>query len=268
MRIARTTVGALVALVTLTSGAAAVWGAGAAAADSEPPGAPPVGACYRLGFGEATRPTSDAAPVSCRGRHTAQTYFVGRLDTVVDGHLLAVDSKRAQRQLEHTCPNRLDDYVGGSEETRALSRLASVWFSPTLQQSDRGASWFRCDVVAVAGSSRLAPLLPPRLLRHVLDRPDSLARVGLCGTAAPGSEDFSRVICSAKHSWRAISTIDISGGSAYPGVGAVRDAGESTCRDEVQQRSDSADRFSYGWEWPTREQWRSGQRFGYCWAPD
>ena len=26
--------------------------------------------------------------------------------------------------------------------------------------------------------------------------------------------------------------------------------------------------FRFGWEWPTREQWRAGQRHGYCWAPD
>ena len=30
----------------------------------------------------------------------------------------------------------------------------------------------------------------------------------------------------------------------------------------------SPEEFRYGWEWPTRAQWRDGQRYGFCWAPD
>ena len=227
---------------------------------------PDARACYRLDFDEATAPTNDSRPVSCAKRHTAQTYYVGRLDTVVDGHLLAVDSRLAQRQVERACPRQLSGYLGGSSETRALSRLEAVWFSPTIEQSDEGASWFRCDAVALAGSGKLAPL--PRRLRGILDRPDALDGVGLCGTTAPGEQGFERVICSRRHRWRALSTIAISGGEAYPGEAAVRGAGESSCRDQVRQASGSPERFSYGWEWPTRDQWRGGQWFGYCWAPD
>jgi hypothetical protein len=229
------------------------------------PKRPRVGACYNLDFASATRPTSDSRPVSCAKPHTAQTYYVGRLDTVVDGHLLAVDSRLAQRQVERACPRRLADHVGGSAETRALSRLQAVWFSPTIEESDEGASWFRCDVVALAAPGELAPL-PPNL-KDILDRPGALDRVGLCANAAPGTRGFERVICSRPHAWRAVSTIDIPGGRLYPGVGAVREAGESTCRDRVRRASGSPERFTYGWEWPTRSQWRAGQHFGYCWAP-
>jgi hypothetical protein len=235
-----------------------------AAADLPEP--PPDDACYRLAFDEATEPTNDSPPVPCGRRHTAQTYHVGRLDTVVDGHLLAVDSRLAQRQVARTCPRVLARYLGGSAEARALSRLEAVWFSPTIEESDEGASWFRCDVVAVAGTGRLAPL--PRRLRGLLDDTGALDRVGLCGTAAPGARGFERVICSRRHAWRAMSTIPISGDGPYPGVEAVREAGESTCRNRVREASGSPERFTYGWEWPTRDQWRTGQRFGYCWAPD
>ena len=205
---------------------------------------PPARACYRLGFDEATAPTTDSPPVSCRTRHTARTYHVGRLDTVVDGHLLAVDSRLAQRQVERACPRELADYLGGSAETRALSRLEAVWFSPTIEQSDDGASWFRCDAVALAESGKLAPL--PRRLRGILDRSDALDEVGLCGTAAPGERGFERVICSRRHRWRAMSTIGIPGGDTYPGVAAVREAGESQCRDRVRRATGSPERFSYG----------------------
>ncbi|HEU4514462.1 MAG TPA: septum formation family protein [Nocardioidaceae bacterium] len=227
---------------------------------------PRDGACYRIGFEEATAPTNDDDPVRCTGRHTARTFFVGRLDTVVDGHLLAVDSRVAQEQVAQACPRRLARFTGGTARERRLSRLEAVWFSPTLEQSDLGASWFRCDVVALGRGKSLAPL--PRGLRGVLDRPGALDRVGLCGTAEPGSRGFERVICSRPHAWQAVTTIDITAGPTYPGVGAVREAGEERCRDLVAETSGSPEEFRYGWEWPTRDQWRSGQRYGFCWAPD
>ncbi|HEX6247782.1 MAG TPA: septum formation family protein [Nocardioidaceae bacterium] len=228
---------------------------------------PGVGRCYDLDFDAATAPTNDDDPVSCRGRHTAQTYHVGRLDLVVDGHLLAVDSTRAQRQVQEQCTRQLVRHVGGTPRDRRLSRLQAVWFSPTIEQSDEGASWFRCDVVGLGQSSRLAPLPRPRELRGILDRENGLDEVGLCGTAAPGSPRFKRTICSQRHSWRALTTIDLDGGR-YPGRAAVRRAGEDRCRGIVRRASGSPDRFRYGWEWPSRDQWRAGQRYGFCWAPD
>jgi hypothetical protein len=224
-----------------------------------------VGACYDLDFDQATAPTSEIPPVSCRKRHTTQTYFVGRLDTVVDGHLLAVDSRVAQRQVSESCPRHFASYVGGSAGDRELSRLKAVWFSPTIEESDQGASWFRCDAVAIERAGTLAPL--PGRVHGILDRPDALEKVGICGTAAPGARSFERVICSHRHAWKALSTISISG-TTYPGISAVRRAGEDDCRDQVERASGTPERFSYGWEWPTREQWGDGQHFGYCWAPD
>lgn len=220
---------------------------------------PKVGACYDLDFDEATAPTSDEAPVRCTRKHTAQTYYVGRLRTVVGGHLLAVDSRRAQRQVRRACPRKLARYIGGSRRDGRLARLEAVWFSPTIAQSDQGASWFRCDVLALGRGTTLTPLPPPRRLRGILDRSDGLDTVGLCGTTAPGEPGFERVICSLPHAWRALTTIDLE---------QVRGPGEETCRDLVSEASGSPEEFRYGWEWPTRKQWRAGQRFGYCWAPE
>jgi hypothetical protein len=236
-------------------------------APQRPPAPPPDGACYRLGFDQLTEPSNRSHPVPCSERHDAQTIHVGRLDTVVAGHALSVDSDRVLRQLSAECPRRFADHVGGTPQDRDLSRLEVVWFAPTLAQGDRGADWFRCDVVALAGREALFPLPPPRRLAGVLDGPEGAA-YGLCGTATPGDPDFVRVICGRGHSWRAVSTIPLAGGRAYPGQDRVRRTGDETCRDRV--RADAADplKFRYGWEWPTREQWQRGQHFGYCWAPD
>lgn len=232
----------------------------------EVPSAPPRTACYRLGYEQVTEPTNQSASVPCGTRHTAQTFSVGRIDAVVDGNP-AVDSRLAEKQLATICPRRLDAYVGGTVEDRALSRFEVTWFRPTLEQSDLGASWFRCDLVALSADDRLAPLPPPGRLRNVLDREGALDAWGLCGTAAPGTRGFDRVLCSRRHTWRAIATIPLPG-AGYPGTSVVRRAGDGICRDAVRSVSGSPERFRYGWEWPTREQWSQGQRYGYCWAPE
>jgi hypothetical protein len=233
---------------------------------ASPPVPPARDACYRLGFDQLTRPSNDSEPVRCGGRHVARTIHVGRLDTVVGGHALAVDSDRVQAQLARTCPRRLAAHLGGTPQARDLSRFAVVWFSPTLEQSDRGAEWFRCDLVAIAGPERLHPL--PRRTAGILDRPGALARFGLCGTARPGAPRFERVICARPHSWRAIATIPLPGGRSYPGAARVRSEGNASCRDVAAERAADPLRFEFGWEWPTREQWGNGRRYGYCWAPD
>lgn len=232
-----------------------------------PPAAPPTAACYRLTTEQLTEPTNSSAPVPCSGPHTAATIYVGRLDMVVDGHAVAVDSAAVQRQLSSTCPRRLAAYVGGSGRTRALSRFNVVWYSPTLEQSDRGADWFRCDLIAFARADALMSLPPTRRLAGVLDRPGALRAYGLCGTAAPGARGFERVLCGRPHSWRAADTIAIPGGARYPGVRVARTAGDADCRHFARSLAPRSVRFEYGWEWPTALQWARGQHFGFCWLP-
>jgi hypothetical protein len=90
---------------------------------------------------------------------------------------------------------------------------------------------------------------------------------GLCGTAAPGARGFERVACARRHTWRAFTTVPLPGGTAYPGTTKVRTAGDDVCKARARARATDALKFRYGWEWPTREQWSTGQHFGYCWVP-
>jgi len=232
---------------------------------AKPVPAPPVPACYRLGYQEAVAPTNQAAAVGCDTRHTSVTFAVGRLDTVVDGHLLAVDSARVQSQVATTCPERFARFVGGSQEDRRLSMLRAVWFTPTVEASDTGAAWYRCDVIAVAADEKLAPLTGR--LAGVLSTEAGQDRYGMCSTAEPGDPDFARVICSSGHSWRAITTVPFPDGP-YPGADKVREAGQQPCEDAARQVAADTLSFRWGYEWPTAEQWRAGRHYGLCWAPD
>jgi len=226
---------------------------------------PKEGACYRLSFDAALAYTSDAAPRRCRGEHTSVTYAVGALDTVVDGHLVAVDSRRVKAQVAETCPRLLAEYVGGSVDQRRLSMLRAVWFTPTVEESDAGAAWYRCDLIAVAGDESLAALTGD--LGGALATPEGRTRWGMCGTAAPGSQDFERVLCSGPHSWRAVEVVTFPS-EDYPGEEAAEARGQGQCEDAGNAAAEDPLDFQWGYEWPTEEQWDSGTTYGLCWVPD
>lgn len=230
-----------------------------------PSPAPRVGDCHRLSYDGAVAPTAGNRTVACGEPHTAETFQVGRLDTVVDGRLLAVDSDEVQEQIATTCPRGLAEYVGGTEEQRRLSMLRAVWFTPTLEQSDAGADWFRCDAVALAEDSRLLAL--DATLEDTLDTEAGRQRFGVCGTAEPGTAGFRRVACAEPHSWRALRTVALPGPD-YPGEEAAARAGETPCRDAANAQAPDPLDFQWGYEWPTAEQWAAGQTWGVCWVPD
>lgn len=229
-----------------------------------PPTPPERGACYRLTVADALRATNGAKPVPCSSKHTAVTVSVGQLRPVVDGHLLAVDSARVQRQVATRCRTLVDRHVGGSTETRRLARVQAVWFSPTLAQSDRGALWFRCDLVVASGTRSLVDL--PTKTAGMLARPGALDTYGTCGTAAPAAKSFTRVVCSAKHTWRARTTIALPANATYLAKGAGT-AADARCRDVAARAAGSTARLRWSFEWPTKAQWAAGQRYGLCWTP-
>ncbi|MDN7120750.1 septum formation family protein [Nocardioides sp. ChNu-153] len=223
---------------------------------------PPLDACYALSAEEAVAPTSAADPVDCAASPTAVTYEVGALDLYDAGHLLAVDSAQVQRTLATTCRAGLASYLGTDETTLRLSVLRSVWFSPSLEQSDAGADWYRCDVIAVVAEATLGELEPT--MRGVLA--DGVRSWGLCGTARPGEAGFQRVACGLDHTWRAVEVVDLGTG-AYPGAEAAQGAGSEPCQEAARELAADALDYEWGYEWPSAEQWAAGQTWGTCWAP-
>jgi hypothetical protein len=235
-----------------------------------PPAAPAVGSCYRMSYDEAVAPTAGDQPVPCTKGHTTQTYAVDQLDLVANGHLLAVDSDAVQRQVANRCPAQLPAYLGATKDQLRLSMLRPVWFTPTVEESDAGATWYRCDVVPVTGEKQVAKV--DHDLAGALGKPAGREEFAMCGTAEPGTPSFSRVLCREEHSWRAISVLDLGNeagkNGAYPGESAVRDAGQQTCQDAARAIASDALDYQWGYEWPTKEQWQAGQTYGRCWSPD
>lgn len=229
-----------------------------------PPASPRAGACYDLDVAAALRPTTTAPAVSCAHRHTALTVSVGTINPLLDGHLLAIDSARIQGQIAQTCRRTVAAYIGGSVETQRLSRLQAIWFSPSLADADRGALWFRCDLVISASASQFAPL--PTRTRGLLARRGALNHYGTCGTAAPAAPGFVLVTCSARHRWRAQATIGLPAHARYLDANVSRTA-TAQCRAVEVRLAPGALHLQWSFEWPTKAQWTQGQRYGLCWTP-
>jgi hypothetical protein len=213
---------------------------------------------------EATEPVASGRTVPCGKPHTSQTFKVGKLSLVEDGHLLAIDSAAVRRQMADACPDTAP-LLGGDRTAQRLSRFEVVWFGPSLEQADAGADWYRCDVVAVRSEGRLLPL--PARLQGALGRSGALDRFGTCGTTSPDRKNFARVLCSQRHSWRAVDVVDLPAGARYLAKD-VAAQGNARCKDIATDRAGGALEFSWSFEWPTRAQWASGQRYGYCWVPE
>jgi hypothetical protein len=235
-----------------------------------PPPAPAMNACYRLSYDEAVAPTSDDKAVPCQKAHTGQTFAVGKLDLISHGHLLGVDSDAVQAQVAHRCPDQLASYLGATKEQLRLSLLRPVWFTPTVEQSDAGAQWYRCDVIAVTGDKSVAKV--GHSVFHALKSAEGRDEFGMCGTAQPGTAAFTRVLCRDDHSWKAISVIDLADQAGkngrWPGQKVVAAAGQDACQAAARAIAPDALDYQWGYEWPTKTQWQAGQDYGRCWSPD
>jgi hypothetical protein len=229
-----------------------------------PPPAPVVGSCHRLGFAQAAQPTDATPAVACTTPHTSQTVKVGQLAAVTGGQDLPVDSAEVRAKVAQACPAALLRYAGGDLTARRVSRLQVVSFTPSPDQVEAGASWFRCDIVGVAAANQLIRL--PRQLKGALGAATALDRFGTCGTAAPGKPGFERVVCRRHHAWRAVDTVTLDSSARYLGARATAQ-GDSQCKDEASARANGALKYTWSFEWPTRDQWQAGQRYGYCWVP-
>lgn len=221
---------------------------------------PRVGQCRDLRPRDALAPTSIRRPVRCGQPHTAETFHVGRLDLVREGHRLAVDSPNVQRQPREVCTARLREHLGASPQDMRLSLARAVWFTPTVEEAASGDDWFRCDVVVVTGDRTLVRL--PRSTRGTGGNDTTT----LCATHKPGNAASRRVPCSQEHAWRAVSTVDLPG-KQPPSADAATAVMSQPCRAAALDRADDPLDFEWSEERPTREQWDAGQRYGICWVP-
>lgn len=229
-----------------------------------PPPPPAVGTCRVLTFAAASAASDDTAPVPCGHKHTAITVSVGTLVSKAALKSLNINAPAVQQLLAVSCPKAVEAFVGARGNVFDLSQIQAVSFVPTPSQIAKGANWYRCDLVVLAGARTLASV--SGTLRHALVPKHALDRWGTCGTTSPTSRHFKRVLCSAHHTWRAVALIRIPKKSSYLAK-RTSHAASLACRKIAARAAHKALKYSWSFQWPNLQEWRAGQRFGFCWLP-
>ncbi|MGH3358020.1 MAG: septum formation family protein [Nocardioidaceae bacterium] len=233
-----------------------------------PPPAPKNGRCYELSERQLEAAHVDADPVDCAQGHTAQTYLVGKLRGDVVRSSDTVDSTAISTTVDQRCATAFGPHIGGDAAVRTLARVRYVWFVPSEEEFNRGANWFRCDVVTDREHGTPAQL--PASTKGLLDAEDALDTWGTCDqTDGELNAESDWRMCAESHNWRAISVLSVGeGDTPWPGAAALQDrAGE--CETDVRSYlGDSTGALEFQWSYPTEQQWRAGRRYGLCWTED
>lgn len=231
------------------------------------PTAPPpplTGRCRTMTFSDTARFSNDTRPTRCRRVHTAYTFAVHELPGAIASHVVNLDDDELQAAASGVCHRDFARFIGGTSADRARSRLTVTYFLPAQRAYDLGARWVRCDVVALERSNVLARL--PVKLKGLLDHADALDRFGVCSTKAPDSASTRLVMCTQPHTYRALAALRLGTASAeFPGAAVVQRDSRKRCGDLVGDTLGLAGGYQFGWTYPTPDDWKAGQRFGFCW---
>ena len=229
------------------------------AADKTTP--PKLGACYDLSPEDTSKPSSDAAPVDCSKPHTAQTFAIGTLpestgkDYTSQGH---------GKYIYPTCEKAFEKFLSVDESLALRIRLSWSWFRPSTRGWDKGARWYRCDVVGGAADATSYHALPKTAEGLFRARPPEQWLTCAQGGTVNSSK---KVSCSEKHNWRAVTTIKLGDEkAAYPGDRLVEVRSRDYCSDSVGAWMNYPVDYEFGYTYFHAAEWATGNRRTVCWA--
>src|SRR3954447_26238288 len=119
---------------------------------------PATGACRVLTPDDAEQPSNASRVVDCADRHTAETFAVGQLPEELKDS--AYDAQELVAYAYQTCSAEFEEFLGGDESTVMRAVVSWVWFRPSKKAWDKGARWYRCDVVGGGAQSTSYVALP------------------------------------------------------------------------------------------------------------
>lgn len=222
---------------------------------------PTVGACRDLTVADLDEPSNADPVVDCAQDHTAQTFAIG---TLPDETGTSYRDERHGKFVFETCTRGFREFLGADESLAMRTQLSWAWFRPSERGWDRGARWFRCDLVGgPTGAKKLRDLPEDAKGMFSADRPDAWLTCAR-GETVDGSE---KVPCSEDHDWRAVTTIKVGQpADAYPGDRIVQVRSRDRCSDWVGAWLHYPPDYDYGYSWFREAEWSTGNRRSICWA--
>jgi hypothetical protein len=154
----------------------------------------------------------------------------------------------------------------GADESKAMrSMLSWAWFRPSKSAWARGARWYRCDAVGGPSDATSYRTMPTTVKGLMSARPNEDWTLCAQGAKVAGS---TKVQCSAKHDWRAVTTIVLGKATdPYPGDRLAQIRSEQYCSDSVGAWLNyPATDYDYGVTVFHEAEWKAGNRRSICWA--
>jgi hypothetical protein len=201
--------------------------------------------------------------VDCSERHTAETFAVGELPAeLADADY---DGQELEAFAYDTCSAKLQRFLGSDESTVMRSVLTWAWFRPSEKAWDKGARWYRCDVISGGEDSKQLLALPKTAAGLLAPQPtDDHWMVCVNGASV---QSAPKIPCSEKHNWRAVTTIKVGDpGDSYPGDKAVEARTRDYCSDSVGAWLGYPKDYDFGYTWFHEAEWQAGNRRSVCWA--
>lgn len=226
--------------------------------------APPSnGDCRNLKPADLRDSINNTPVIDCAKEHTAQTFHVGRFEGTSVG-TQPVDTVLAPLVYE-ACQSEFMDFLGANVSIAMRSTLTWVWFRPSDVGWERGARWFRCDVVGGGEQSKQLTSLPETAEGLLAGVPDDSWMACAEGPTVDGAV---KLPCSEPHDWRAVSTVVLGAEKdTYPGAEEVESLTQRYCSDQVGAwLGYPVEDYEFGFTWFQQREWDAGNRRSVCWA--
>lgn len=237
----------IVTTVLLTAALLPAASAPATAVTKPPP--PKVGACYSYTFAQAAASSSPTRPVSCAGRHTAVTYFVGTV-TGTPARSKSPTAAAVVAQEARACQLHWVSLMGAKV---VMTRASYSFFTPTAAQWKAGARWFRCDGVLRTANTYVS--IPKNFL--------AFGRTSAGVTAYLRCLNAAQVIvaCSTTHTLKVKTYVVLGTATArYPGTTATLNRALALCTKALPTLT--VEFVNY----PLADSWAAGARTSPCYV--
>jgi hypothetical protein len=222
---------------------------------------PKLGACRDLSAHDLDEATNASPVVPCSEQHTAQTFAIGDLPASTGS---SYGDNRHGRWVYTTCSKAFADFVGADESLAMRTQVSWAWFRPSRRGWDKGARWYRCDVVGGPPEASSLRALPADAKGLLLGRPPDAWMT--CARGATVARSV-KVPCTDKHDWRAVTTIKVGQPQdPYPGDRIVQVRSRDLCKGSVGGWMHYPPSYDFGFTWFKEDRWAIGNRRSICWA--
>lgn len=218
---------------------------------------PKVGNCYNTGKAAFQRQSDDSEPVSCKSRHTAETFAVFTFESFPDAAKI--------NEVGRICNAQFKQYVGGSP---TISKLGLTVLLPGSKQTAAGQNWIRCDVIELANYNGRGGLPRTGSVKGALDDGVPRAFRGCVRHWPKVDQPVHFTSCQRRHQAELIpESLNLGGPNAdYPGLESVIADSKAFCENTVLDYVPQAQNYYY--YYPKPSGWLSGTRDTTCWALD